>query len=586
MLLNVNWFGLNKMAKFFVAVLLSLFIAFAPVQAQVVLSEIMFDALGSDSHDEFVEIINLSESVSIDLSGWQISDGEGTDSIVEFNEGTILQPGQFSLILDPSYFDNSDTYDDLIPAGCLVLTIDNTTFGSRGFSNSTAETVSLINSDGEIVSQYTYLLGNAQGFSDEKIDLEGSNSPDNWADTKSTFGTPGAPNSVSLLNFDLAVLPDDINFSPEPPQAGQTLIINSTVRNVGKSPVDQFKLIFFEDFNGDSLAGSGEELPPVFEFSSTLLPRDSTSFSLQYSNASPGEHLIFAKIEFDSDEDTTNNIAAKQFFVGFPKRTVVINEIMYSPLSNQPEWVEILNLSSLPINLAKWSVSDSDISKRVNFGSHSNLAPNGFFVLAEDSSILDFFNPPIGSISISKKLPSFNNDFDSVLLYDPSDIIMDRVDYNKDWGGDSGVSLEKINPALASDDSTNWSSSVTISGGTPGEQNSIFTQTLPADADLSIAPNPFSPDNDGNEDFAIISYEVPIETALVNIKIYDLHGRLVRFLANNQPSGSRNSIVWDGHDDNGRLSRIGIYVVFLQALNAEAGLLRAQKKTVVLAANL
>lgn len=574
------------MANFFVAVLLSLFTAFVPLQAQVVLSEIMFDALGSDTHDEFVEIINLSESVSIDLSGWQISDGEGTDSIVEFNEGVIIQPGQFGLILDLSYFDNSDTYDALIPEESLVMTIDNTTFGNRGFSNSTAETVSLINSDGEIVSQYTYVLGNDQGFSDEKIDLEGLNSPDNWADTKSSFGTPGAPNSVSLLNFDLAVLPDDINFFPEPVQAGQTLIITSTVRNVGKNSVDQFKLIFFEDFNGNLLADSGEELAPAFEFSATLLPMDSTSFSLQSSNVSPGEHLIFAKIKFESDQDTTNNIASEQFFVGFPARTAVINEIMYSPLSNQPEWIEILNLSFWPINLSKWSVSDSDTGKRVKFGSHSNLAPNGFFVLAEDSSILDFFNPPFGSVSVSRKLPSFNNDFDSVVLYDPSDVIMDRVDYNKDWGGDSGISLEKINPVLASNDSTNWSSSVSIPGGTPGERNSIFTQTLPAEAGLSIAPNPFSPDNDGEKDFTIISYEVPITTASVNIKIYDLRGRLVRFLANNQASGSTNSIVWDGHDDTGRLSRIGIYVVFLQALNAEAGLLSTQKKTVVLAANL
>ncbi|TDI93873.1 MAG: hypothetical protein E2O76_16560 [Caldithrix sp.] len=574
------------MANFFVAVLLSLFTAFVPLQAQVVLSEIMFDALGSDTHDEFVEIINLSESVSIDLSGWQISDGEGTDSIVEFNEGVIIQPGQFGLILDLSYFDNSDTYDALIPEESLVMTIDNTTFGNRGFSNSTAETVSLINSDGEIVSQYTYVLGNDQGFSDEKIDLEGLNSPDNWADTKSSFGTPGAPNSVSLLNFDLAVLPDDINFFPEPVQAGQTLIITSTVRNVGKNSVDQFKLIFFEDFNGNLLADSGEELAPAFEFSATLLPMDSTSFSLQTSNVSPGEHLIFAKIKFESDQDTTNNIASEQFFVGFPARTAVINEIMYSPLSNQPEWIEILNLSFWPINLSKWSVSDSDTGKRVKFGSHSNLAPNGFFVLAEDSSILDFFNPPFGSVSVSRKLPSFNNDFDSVVLYDPSDVIMDRVDYNKDWGGDSGISLEKINPVLASNDSTNWSSSVSIPGGTPGERNSIFTQTLPAEAGLSIAPNPFSPDNDGEKDFTIISYEVPITTASVNIKIYDLRGRLVRFLANNQASGSTNSIVWDGHDDTGRLSRIGIYVVFLQALNAEAGLLSTQKKTVVLAANL
>ncbi len=68
---------MDNIQFFFSPVLLSLCIAFTPVRAQVVLSDIMFDALGSDSHDEFVEIINLSESVSIDLSGWQISDGEG-----------------------------------------------------------------------------------------------------------------------------------------------------------------------------------------------------------------------------------------------------------------------------------------------------------------------------------------------------------------------------------------------------------------------------------------------------------------------------------------------------------------------------
>ncbi len=494
--------GLGGLLKFFMAFPLSLFSAFTTIQAQVVLSEIMFDALGSDSHDEFVEIVNLSELVSVDLSGWQISDGEGTDSIIAFNQGKILQPGQFALILDPSYVDNSDIYDDLIPEESLVLTIDNTTFGSRGFST-----------DGEIVSQYTYSLGNDQGFSDEKIDLASSNSPDNWANSKSSFGTPGGANSVALLNFDLAVLSADLNFSSESGQAGQTLIITTTVHNVGKEPVEHFKLIFFEDFNGDSLASSGEELSPSFEFSKMLLPNEATSFSLQYSSASPGEHLIFAKIEFEADEDTTNNIAAKQIFVGFPERTVVINEIMYSPLSNQPEWLEVLNLSSFKISLDKWSVSDSDFDERVFFGAGSVLEPNDFFVLAEDSSILDFLNPPIGSISISKKLPSFNNDFDSVVFYDPSGVMMDRVNYRKNWGGDTGTSLEKINPSLGSNDSTNWSSSVAVMGGTPGEKNSIFTQTLPANADLSISPNPFSPDHDGKDDFTIVNYKVPATTA-------------------------------------------------------------------------
>lgn len=574
------------MLKFISGLLFLLSVAFAQGNAQVVLSEVMFDALGSDSHDEFVEIVNLSKITPVDLTGWQISDGEGFDTIIAMEEGIILQPGQFAVILDPSYIESSNTYDDLIPEESVILTLDNSTFGSRGFSNSTAESVSLINSNGEVVSQYTYSLGNEPGFSDEKIDIAGPNSPDNWANSELLFGTPGATNSVSPLSFDLAIFNTDIEFSPKHAQAGESVLITATVRNLGINSIEQFTFTFFEDYNGDLFAGVDEELASAFEFDATLLPRDSTSFSLEYSDILPGQHLIIAKIEFESDEDTTNNTAVRQLFVGFPEGTAVINEIMYSPLSNQPEWIEIANLSDLTIALSQWTISDSDTGQRAFFGENSILAPNGFFVLAEDSSILEVFNPPSGTFSVSKKLPSFNNDFDSVVLFDLAGVIMDRVNYRDSWGGDAGVSLEKINPALASNDSSNWSSSVVFEGGTPGEQNSIFTQTLPTSAALTIEPNPFSPDNDGNEDFALISYEVPVTTATVNIKIYDLRGRLIRFLANNQPSGSSNSVVWDGHDDSGRRARMGIYVVFLQALNAEAGVLRTQKKTVVLAGNL
>ena len=93
--------------------------------SQVVLSEIMFDAVGSDAHDEFVEIVNLSETVTVDLTGWQISDGVGFDQIVPLEADLTLEPGQFAVILDASYIENSDTYDNLIPESSLIVTIDN-----------------------------------------------------------------------------------------------------------------------------------------------------------------------------------------------------------------------------------------------------------------------------------------------------------------------------------------------------------------------------------------------------------------------------------------------------------------------------
>ncbi len=279
-------------------------------------------------------------------------------------------------------------------------------------------------------------------------------------------------------------------------------------------------------------------------------------------------------------------LARGHLSVGYSESSVVINEIMYSPLTNQPEWIEIFNRASQTVNLKNWAISDSDSTDRAFIQDVLFLGPNDYFVIAEDSSLLDIFYVPPGAFSVIKNWPALNNDFDSVILYDQSGTVMDRVDYSKRWGGDKGISLERINPGLASNDSLNWSSSVAFEGGTPGLQNSIFAQILPSETTLSVEPDPFSPDGDGQDDFAVIRYELPITTALVNIKIYDVRGRLVRFLANNRPSGSSNSIVWDGKDDNNQRARMGIYIVFLQALNAEAGVLKTAKKTVVLAGKL
>lgn len=552
----------------------------------MVLSEIMFDALGSDSHDEFIEIVNLSDFDSVNLEGWQISDGFSVDNIVELNDGLILKPGQFAIILDLSYFGNSDTYDDLIPEEALIITIDNSTFGSRGLSNSSPETVSLIDSNAEVVSEYTYSLGNAAGFSDEKIDLVGPNTPDNWANSKGLFGTPGRTNSISPFDFDLAILPEEISFSPPKIREGENVLIRSIIRNVGLNPATGFEAIYFEDLDGDTLAELGEELAPPFQFDESLSVGDSFAISLSWDDVLPGAHTIMVRIEFPADGDTTNNLAQKQLLVGYSESSVIINEIMYAPLSSQSEWIEVFNRSSKTIDLKNWAISDSDSNDLAFIGDDFFLSPNDFFVLAEDSSILDLFHLPPGSLIVSKDWPTLNNDFDSVMLYDLTGTVIDRVNYLKSWGGDRGISLERINPDLASHDSLNWSSSAAFEGGTPASQNSIFTQVLPSHATLTIEPNPFSPDGDGKDDFAVISYELPVTTAVVNIKIYDVRGRLIRFLSNNRPSGAHNSVIWDGKDDENQKARIGIYIIFLQALNAEAGLLRTAKKTVVLAGKL
>ncbi len=572
--------------RIFSIVFLSIFLSFSSVQSQVVLTEIMFDASGSENHDEFIEIFNLSESESVNLAGWQISDGNGIDNIIEVDEGVLLKPGQFAIILDQSYFDNSDIYNELIPESALILTIDNLTFGSGGLSNSSPETISLINSNDDIVSEYTYSTGNEPGKSDEKIILSGPNSLENWADSQVFPGTPGSPNSVTPLKYDLAVLPGDLNFTPEKLEAGDSATLQATIRNFGLLPANDFYVTFFEALDGDSLIETDDMLAAPFEFEGELLKGDSTSFTIVYNNLLPDRHLMVVKVDFELDEDTTNNVIYKELLVGYSEKSVVINEIMYSPLTNQAEWIEIYNRSSYAINLNHWSISDSEQNSRGYVEDNVVLPSNSYFVFAEDSSISNFIKPPPGSFIVLKNWSALNNNFDSVVLYDLTGVAIDRVNYNQDWGGSSGISLEKINPELASNDSSNWSSAVVYEGGTPSEQNSIFTDILPSEAAITVSPNPFSPDGDSVDDFTVISYKLPVNTAAVNLKIFDLRGRLIRFLANNQPSGSQNAIIWNGRDDQNQIVRMGIYIVFMQALNAQTGILKTEKKTVVLARKL
>ncbi|MFQ5601967.1 MAG: lamin tail domain-containing protein [bacterium] len=573
--------------KLYIFTFLSSLILTADISgSQVVLTEIMFDAIGSDSHDEFIEIFNPSVTDSVDLSGWQVSDGSGYDAIIAHDQGTVLKPGQFGLILDPSYFDNSSTYDELIPENCLILTLDNSTFGSRGLSNSTPETVSVLDALGNVVSEYTYSTDNAAGISDEKIDLTGSNSSANWGNSRTILGTPGARNSVSALNYDLAVLEKDIIFTPPQVEKGESVAISAVVKNVGLLPVTDFQVTFYVDSDGDSVFSANEALSAPLTFQGSLAPADSVEFSSNYQVFASGRKVVAVLVYSANDQNPANNLATRDLLVAYEPQSVVVNEIMYSPLADLGEWIEIVNTSSTAIDLNQWSFSDADTTVKIGVPVSLPLAPGQHLVLAQDASILDFYSLTPNSFAVLKNWSALNNDLDSVVLFDLTSSVVDRVDYHHEWGGARGVSLEKIHPKLASNHGSNWSSSVDNSGATPGRQNSLFTDILPARSSLTIEPNPFSPDGDGQDDFAVIGYELPLYTALVNIKIYDLRGRLVRFLLNNQPSGSNHVVLWDGRDDQAQKARMGIYIVFLQALNEQSGVLKTEKKTVILAGRL
>ena len=188
----------------------------------VVLSEVMYDPTGPESHDEYVEVVNTSDREKVDLTGWCVGDGYELDILRDTGYGMVLDPGQRGLILDSSYFGQSATYDSVGTGqagrtGALMLTIDDGAFGRGGWSNSSRESVVLCDAHGIAVGSFSYDPAGKPGLSWEKVDLLGGDATDNWSLSVVAGGTPGAANSVStgIISNGLEILIAPDPFSEE-----------------------------------------------------------------------------------------------------------------------------------------------------------------------------------------------------------------------------------------------------------------------------------------------------------------------------------------------------------------------------------
>jgi hypothetical protein len=94
-----------------------------------------------------------------------------------------------------------------------------------------------------------------------------------------------------------------------------------------------------------------------------------------------------------------------------------------------------------------------------------------------------------------------------------------------------------------------------------GGQGSLAVADVPSDADNFVAfrpvPNPF---RHGMR----MAYAVGSSGERVNIRVYDLAGRLVRTLADGLQSPGRHNIAWDGRNEQGIRMRDGMYFIHAQ----------------------
>jgi len=545
----------------------------------IIINEIMYAPVGD--MPEWVEFYNASTSV-VNVGGWKISDGKTKSQSVLAGAQSIIQPGSYFLATTDSSLENYFTVS-------VPLFVE----PFSALHNTTPDAVVLFDSRGVVMDSvwYTPAWGGANGNSLERVDY-GFSSTDsaNW---RSSLPTPGIENNAAKKDFDLAITNGSAKASEK------SLTLAATVHNSGRRAVAGFIVRFYYDAVADSIV-----TPVKLMYAAnggSLAPSDSMIVQFNWQTTAKGKIPIICVADFPGDQRISNNTI---FFSGvnrFSPQSVVINEILYEPLAGYSEFIELYNRSADTIDVQGWKIMDapsSSANRIVNqFPNESLLLfPNQFIVVAADSSIFMQYpllkSIPAGLTLVTHKDLSLNNSGDDVILADQINTMIDSVRYSPSWHNPSlntptaGRSIERINPSFESNDKRNWSTSVAPSGATPLQTNSIYTKSVPSAAGLSLSPNPFSPDNDGFEDILAITYSLPSTISMIRVRCFDVQGRLVRTLANNEPVASSGTLLWNGLDDNNRRVRIGMYIILFEALDAAGGIDRVMKDVVVVATKL
>jgi hypothetical protein len=159
---------------------------------------------------------------------------------------------------------------------------------------------------------------------------------------------------------------------------------------------------------------------------------------------------------------------------------------------------------------------------------------------------------------------------------DPVEEISYRVVYASNWEDSStyvySETIEDTSMVITLGDNSQYywlvealDSDGFIVGSNNNTSNVIVVGTLAIDGDLIPVefalrqnyPNPFNP-------ITTLRYDLPEQTH-VNITVYDMLGRKVRTILNQQQDPGYKSIIWDATNDYGKSVSAGIYLYQIQA---------------------
>lgn len=556
--------------------LLLLLLFCLPANAQrhaVVIHEIMADPQPSIGlpEVEYIELRNRS-AAPINLQGWRLQTGSSTSGAFPIY---LLQPDSLVVVC-------SRTNAVLFGQNTIGVT------SFPALSNG-GTTLVLVNGTGSLVHAVPYTTAwygaadkEGGGWSLEMIDAENPcGGAFNWRAAQHPLGgTPGGPNSVAGKNRDDT--PPALLSATAPDSLHLLLRFDEALDSAAAANAHAFEMS-----TGISIVAAAPQPPLCQQVLLTL--------------QKPMQISMVYTVKVQGVQDCTGNVLGSRSSVpaGLPQTAmagdVVINEVLFNPKPGGSDYVELYNRGKKIIDLSGLSLTHSSttaigsqlpkLTKEPHY-----LFPGQHVVVAEDrDAVLRHFLVKNEALLLEvAALPSMPDDNGSITLWTEGGQIVDALAYHHNWHfalltEKDGVALERINPAAPTQQSGNWTSAAATAGfGTPTYANSQLHQQSTAAMTWSIAPQVFSPDGDGFEDFCTITYQLDAPNYVANLQVFDAGGRLVRRLVQNQTLTQTGSFRWNGLSDAGSALPTGNYILLIEIFNLQ-GKKQQWKQTVVLA---
>lgn len=537
--------------------------------------------------EEYLEIFNRSDA-SFSLNNWEIFNGTTIGTL----PNREILPGQYLILC------NSRDTALFQPFGEVVSPDRWPSLVNGG------DDLSLSNESGELIESVSYSsswygddLKRSGGYSLERIDTDfvSCDLPANWsASVDPRGGTPGSVNSIdgSFSDDESPILLNVVVLDP------------TTIRLTFNESLDPSSLEETENYNIPGIGIPVTSLATGTDFTQTdLILGTDLEVGILYT-------LVYENIK-----DCAGNIGQGEKRFGIPqsveKGDLILNEILFNPVSGGSDYLEIQNISDKVLDLQGIWIGNVDtktgLFDRATPVSEESLQiiPGEILCLSENisSQITQYTPPDTARFFEVDDLPSFPDSEGGVIIFstfdtlevqnetliipgDSIDFFLYQDDYHFPTLRDlNGVSLERISSQAPTNFASSWhSAAATVNYGTPGYQNSQSVESIVPTSTVSLDNNVFTPNDDGDNDNLIIKYNFDFIGANARISVFDSQGRPIRIIQQNTLlNRGTGSFFWDGRDSKNTIADIGLYVIVLEVSNQQSGKKEAYKLACVLA---